>query len=200
MSSFKTLAKTSEALYKEKGSKFIAYAFPISSVEDSKIKLEEIQAKHAKAGHFCSALLLGIGDAEYYLSNDDGEPSNSAGAPILGQIRSQELTNVYIVVVRYFGGIKLGVGGLISAYKTAAAQAISNNKIITLQITKTLEFEMDYSILGDILAIIDKNNLSIELENLDTKAIIKLKVDEEKLDQVKGLFGRFQEINFSEKN
>lgn len=196
MSSFKTLAKKSESLYKEKGSKFIAYALPINSVEDSKKELEQIQAKHTKAGHFCSALLLGLGDAEYFLSNDDGEPSNSAGAPILGQIRSHELTNVYIVVVRYFGGTKLGVGGLISAYKTAAAQAIANNKIITRKITKTLEVEVDYSILGDILAIIDKNNLQVEMDNSATSAIVKMIIEEEKLEQVKGLFDRFQELNF----
>ncbi|MEQ8623533.1 MAG: YigZ family protein [Vicingaceae bacterium] len=198
MSSFNTLARKSESLYKEKGSKFIAYALPINSVEDSKKELEQIQAKHAKAGHFCSALLLGIGDAEYFLSNDDGEPSNSAGAPILGQIRSHELTNVYLVVVRYFGGTKLGVGGLISAYKTAAAQAIAKNKIIIRKIKKTLEFEVDYSILGDILAIIDKNNLQVEMDNSATKAIVKLIVEEEKLEQVKGLFDRFQELNFHE--
>jgi len=191
MSSFQTLAKSSESLYKEKGSKFIAYAFPINAVEDSKVCLEKVQAIHPKARHFCSALLLGLNDAEYFLTNDDGEPSNSAGAPILGQIRSHKITNVYMVVVRYFGGTKLGVGGLISAYKIAASQAIENNKIITHQIEKTLEFEVDYTLLGDILAVIDKNNLKVEMENLATKAIVKVIVAEEKLEQTKALFERF---------
>lgn len=191
MSSFKTLATASESLYKEKGSKFIGYAFPINAVEDSKACLKKVQALHPKARHFCSALLLGAKDGEYYLSNDDGEPSNSAGAPILGQIRSHEITNVFIVVVRYFGGTKLGVGGLISAYKTAAAQAIANNRIVKRKIRKSIQLEVNYDVLGDVLSLIDKNNLEVEIEHFPTKAVLILTVDEEKLEENKKLFQRY---------
>ena len=191
MSSFFTLQRDSEALLKEKGSKFLAYAFPIIDVADSKEKLESVQAIHPKARHFCSALRIGLSDEEYYLTNDDGEPANSAGAPILGQLRSFNITNAYIVVVRYFGGTKLGVGGLISAYKEVSALAIKENKIVEQRIKKNLVFETNYSLLGDILAVIDKNNLKVEMENLESKAIVKLIVEEEKLAQTKALFERF---------
>src|SRR5690554_4870817 len=135
MSTYKTLAHTSESLYKEKGSKFYGFAYPIHNVDEYKILMRGLAEEHPKARHICSALLLGSGDEEYYLMNDDGEPNNSAGAPILGQIRSHDITNASIAVVRYFGGTKLGLSGLISAYKIAADEAIKGNKIIKVEPT-----------------------------------------------------------------
>lgn len=191
MNTFQTIAKNSEGLYKEKGSKFIAYAFPINDAEESKEKLAEVAELHPKARHICTALLIGQGDEEYYLSNDDGEPANSAGAPILGQIRSHGITNAFVAVVRYFGGTKLGIGGLIHAYKTATADALENNKIITVEPTFSFQFEVGYDILGEILSIIDRNNLNAEQEHKSQTALVRIQCKEEDLDSTKSLFGKY---------
>lgn len=191
MSTFQTIAKNSEGLYKEKGSKFIAYAFPINDVEESKEKLAEVAELHPKARHICTALLIGQGDEEYYLSNDDGEPANSAGAPILGQIRSHGITNAFVAVVRYFGGTKLGIGGLIHAYKAATADALENNEIITVEPTFSFQFEVGYDILGEILSVIDRNNLNAEQEHKAQTALIRIQCKEEDLASTKALFGKY---------
>lgn len=191
MTTFQTIAKPSEGIYKEKGSKFIAYAFPILQAEDWKLKQDEVAKLHPKARHICTATLLGQGDDEYYLFNDDGEPANSAGAPILGQIRSQGLTNVFVAVVRYFGGTKLGIGGLINAYKTATADAFNNNQIITVEPTFSFSFEVGYELLGEILSVIDRNNLTSEQEHHANSASIKIIYKEHELDQTKALFGKY---------
>jgi len=122
--SYKTIMRPTEGLYKEKGSKFLAYAYPISQDSDISEHLAELRKKHHDARHHCYAYILGMENPKSR-ANDDGEPGHSAGDPILGQIRSYGLVNVLVVVVRYFGGTKLGVGGLISAYKTAASEALS---------------------------------------------------------------------------
>lgn len=194
MSTFKTLKKISTSFFKEKGSKFHGFAFPIQSKEEVKTCLQQIQAEHPKARHICSAFLTGIGDQEYYLVNDDGEPANSAGAPILGQIRSAGITNTYIGVVRYFGGTKLGIGGLIQAYKLGAALAIESNDIIEVEPQSTLSFKIDFNLVGTILPIIDKNNLNAKIENLADGIQIDLSFNEKEELMVKGLFTRWIEI------
>ena len=124
-----TIEKNSDGIFKDRGSKFLAFAYPVSSPEEIKIILAELRKKYHDARHHCYAYMLGA-EKETYRSNDDGEPSSSAGKPILGQIQSNNLSNILIVVVRYFGGTLLGVGGLINAYRSAAADAIRNANII----------------------------------------------------------------------
>ncbi len=191
MSKYRTLKKRSTSFYKEKGSKFYGYAFPIQQKEDVKQLLEEIREEHPKARHICSAFLVGTGNEEYFIANDDGEPSNSAGAPILGQIRSNDITNTYIAVVRYFGGVKLGVGGLIQAYKQTSAEAIQANEIIEVEPQGALSFHVGFDQMGAILSLIDKNNLNAEIQNLNDGIRIKLQFDKVTEESIKQLFNRY---------
>lgn len=146
-------------LFKEKGSKFWGYAYPISSEEEVKPHIESLRKLHHKSRHVCYAYKLGFNN-DRYRANDDGEPSNSAGQPILGQINSFELTNILVVVVRYFGGTKLGVGGLIQAYRTGAKEAIEATQIIEKEITTTLRLTFEYKDMNNIMRIINQNNLT----------------------------------------
>ena len=194
MNTFKTIKKTSTSFFKEKGSKFYGYAFPINSKEDVKECLVKIQEEHPKARHICSAFLIGVGDQEYYIANDDGEPANSAGAPILGQIRSAGITNTYIAVVRYFGGIKLGVGGLIQAYKLGAALALKENEIVEVEPQTSLSFKIGFELMGTVLPIIDKNNLDAKIENLTDGVQIGLTFNEKDEKQIRGMFDRWVNV------
>lgn len=192
MSSYKTIAYKSTSLYKEKGSKFFGYAFPINHKEEVKQLLAQIQEEHPKARHVCTGLLLGTGNDEYFLTNDDGEPTNSAGAPILGQIRSFGVTNTFIAVVRYFGGTKLGVGGLIQAYKSAAADALEANQIVEKEPQAKLMVKVSYPELGNILSIVDKNNLEVEVSNESAHSILIIHCNLKDLEQVESFFERSQ--------
>jgi uncharacterized YigZ family protein len=178
-----TLAGESESLYKEKGSKFLGFAFPVSDEDDIKEKLDALRKKYYDARHHCYAYMLGR-DQEQFRANDDGEPNHSAGDPILGQIRSNNLTNVLIVVIRYFGGTKLGVGGLISAYKTAAAEAIDANEIITEIVTKTIKFTFDYLDMNDVMRLIKDYDLDIKSQDFDNTCKMAVKVREANFEQV----------------
>lgn len=155
MDYFLTISAESESLYKEKGSKFIGYAIPVTNEDEIKTHLERLAGLHHQSRHVCYAYRLGA-DMEAYRINDDGEPSGSAGQPIFGQIRSFELTNVLVAVVRYFGGTKLGVGGLIHAYKTAAADAIASAKIIKEYIPATYTAKFEYARMGDVMGTVEK--------------------------------------------
>ena len=179
-------------MYKEKGSKFFGYAFPINFQGDVQDSLEKVRLEHPKARHICTAFLLGQGDDQYFLTNDDGEPSNSAGAPILGQIRSANITNTYIAVVRYFGGTKLGVGGLISAYKLSAAEAIQSNQIIEVEPQASFSFKVGFDKMGSILSIIDKNQLNAKIENLANGVQIDLLFPKKDKEQIISLFDRWE--------
>ena len=150
MDEYKTLQETSQGLYKEKGSKFIAIAAPTGSLDEVRLQLEMLRKQYHDARHHCYAYRLGEEPYEIRY-NDDGEPSGTAGKPIFGQIQSFGLTNVLIVVVRYFGGVKLGTGGLIQAYKTAAKDAIENGKIITKIWTGKLEIRFNYLQMNDVI-------------------------------------------------
>lgn len=191
MSTYRTLKGKSTSFYKEKGSKFYGYAFPIHQKEDVKNLLQEIKEEHPKARHICSAFLIGTGNDEYFIANDDGEPSNSAGAPILGQIRSNKITNTYVAVVRYFGGTKLGVGGLIQAYKQTTAEAIQANEIIEVEPQGALSFQVGFAQMGPILSLIDKNNLNADIKNQTTGVQIKLFFDQVNEDAIKAIFKRY---------
>ncbi len=164
---YKTISKESEfSLYKEKGSKFMGIVIPVKTEEEIIEQLEKVKAKHHKARHWCYAWQLGL-EKTVYRVNDDGEPSNSAGQPIYGQILSKELTNVLVIVVRYFGGVKLGVGGLVTAYKTAAQLAIESSKIITKTIDKEFRLIFEYKDMNKVQRIIKKHQVSILNQKLE---------------------------------
>lgn len=155
-----TLESLSEGLYKEKGSKFIGYAVPCFSEQEAREFLQEWRKSHHQSRHVCYAYRFGL-KKDVFRANDDGEPSNSAGAPILGQIQSFDLTNVLIGVVRYFGGTKLGVGGLIQAYRTAAREAVLNGNIIEKQVFENIQISFSYAEMPEVMSFIKQNQLSI---------------------------------------
>lgn len=150
-----TIEKPSFTEFKERGSRFLAYAFPIQSVDDFKIQLKKLKEEHPKATHHCFAYRIGT-DGNNFRANDDGEPSGSAGKPILGQLDSRQLINVAVVVVRYFGGTLLGVPGLINAYKTSASLALQLTPIIQKPVLTKYEMEFDYTLLNDIMMLVKK--------------------------------------------
>ena len=166
---FKTVSKISEDSFKEKGSKFIAYCIPFIEEESLKTELNNIKKIHPQARHICYAYKIGVTKVKTR-ANDDGEPNNSAGTPILGQINSFNITNVLIAVVRYFGGTKLGVGGLVTAYKTAAKEAILTNTITTEVLKSILNIEFSYLHLQQIMRLLKANGakiISIDQNNMD---------------------------------
>ncbi len=180
---YQTISKPSpEVLFKDKNSKFYGYAFPVSSEEQVKERLEELKKKHHQARHWCYAWQIGKEEFQYR-ANDDGEPSNSAGMPIYGQIQSFEVTNILIVVVRYFGGIKLGVGGLIQAYKTTAHMALEASKIVKRTIDKVFQVHFDYPEMNLVMRLIKEHNLKIVSQKLgiDCKIIFNVRKKEARL-------------------
>lgn len=176
--SYKTLTKpSSEASFKDKNSKFLAYAFPVKTEEEVKIHLEDLRKKHHSARHWCYAYQLGTDEAHYqFRANDDGEPNNSAGMPIYGQIQSFDVTNILIVVVRYYGGVKLGVGGLINAYKTAAQMALENSNIVVKTINQEIQLQFEYKDMNKVMRIIKEKNLKITDQTLELKCSITISV------------------------
>lgn len=164
---YKTIKKPSaEVLFKDKNSKFFGYAFPVLNEDDVKQHLSELKKRHHAARHWCYAYQLGT-ETISYRANDDGEPNNSAGMPIYGQIQSFEVTNILIVVVRYFGGVKLGVGGLINAYKTAALLSLESSKIITKTINVNYLISFEYKNMNKVMRIIKEKNLNIIDQKLE---------------------------------
>lgn len=163
---YKTILKPSkETLFKEKGSKFFGYAFPVFSEDDVKYCLEELRKKHHAARHFCYAYQIGIEDIKFR-ANDDGEPNNSAGLPIYGQIQSYQVTNILIVSVRYFGGTKLGIGGLISAYKTSAQITLEASEIVEKTIDIQFQLKFEYDMMNAVQRIIKEKSIEIINQNL----------------------------------
>lgn len=157
-STYRTLTDLSEGIYKEKGSKFIAFAVPCYNEKEAKEYLDSWRKEHYQSRHVCYAYRFGV-DQKVFRANDDGEPNNSAGAPILGQIQSFDLSNILIGVVRYFGGTKLGVGGLIHAYKTAAKEAIENGEICELEVFDWILVNFDYSAMPNVMNLLKQHNL-----------------------------------------
>ena len=155
-----------EILFKEKNSKFFGYSFPITSEDEVKMEIDKLKKKHVSAGHFCYAFQIGTSQIQYRVQ-DDGEPKNSAGMPIYGQIQSFGVTNILVVVVRFFGGVKLGVGGLITAYKTTAQMALNASEIIekTIDIHFMLQFE--YKNMNTIMRIIKEKNIAIISQKME---------------------------------
>ena len=168
---YKEIKSHTTGIYKEKGSKFIAYSYPVYSEQEVKERLEEVKKQEHSVRHHCYAYVLHA-DKSAWRVNDDGEPSSTAGKPILGQIQSNDLTNILIVVVRYFGGTKLGVPGLIRSYKTAAAIAISDTEILTKTIKEYYEVGFRYPQMNDVMRLIKEFDL--EVVNTDFRIDCKL--------------------------
>ena len=170
---FKTIENFSEGIYKEKKSKFLSFAYPVMDVIEIKHHLQKLRQKYYDANHHCFAWKLGLQD-DNVRSDDDGEPSGTAGKPILGQIKSHELTNILIVVVRYFGGIKLGPSGLIKAYKTAATEVIANSSIIIKPVSNYFDISFSYNSLNDVMKIVKEANPEILSQNFNLDCSIQL--------------------------
>ena len=197
---YKTITKASkEVLFKDKNSKFFGYAFPVLSEDDVKSKLELLKKQHHAARHWCYAYQIGTEDISYR-ANDDGEPNNSAGMPIYGQIQSFDVTNVLVVVVRYFGGVKLGVGGLINAYKTAAQLALESSKIITKTINKTYLIKFDYKNMNKVMRIIKEKQLKIVDQKLELDCQIQISVRKKDSGKIYEIFENLFEIEIKELN
>ncbi len=165
---FRTIQSMSEGIYKEKGSKFLAFAYPVDSLDEVKQILEQKRKEFYDARHVCYAYMLGAERTDFR-ANDDGEPSSTAGKPILGQINAAELTNVLVIVVRYFGGILLGTGGLTVAYKAAAADAISNAETVCKTITKKLRISFAYEQTNLAMRLIKELQLDITERQFDAQ-------------------------------
>lgn len=187
-----------DILFKEKNSKFIGFAYPIQSEDDVKIYLDELKKEHFSARHWCYAYQLGT-ETTRFRANDDGEPSNSAGMPIYGQIQSFEVTNILIVVVRYFGGIKLGVGGLISAYKTAAQMTLEEATIAEKTIDKHFLITFDYKNMNKVMRIIKEKNLDIINQKMELNCAIEIATRKKNAEQIFDIFTNLYEIEIKEK-
>jgi uncharacterized YigZ family protein len=194
VTTYKTLKNPTEpVLYKDKGSKFIGYAFPIESKDNFKAHIDKLKQEHTSAGHFCFAYQLGI-DTPYHRTSDDGEPSNSAGLPIYGQLQAFGVTNVLVVVVRYFGGTKLGVGGLISAYKTTAKLSLEASHIQTLDVLIPLKLTFAYKELSQVMRIIKKYQLVLKAQSLELDCEIVILAKKISLNSIMTTFEAFHKI------
>lgn len=195
---YRTISSASEeVLYKEKNSKFFGYAFPVSNEEEIKEHLDRLRKEHFSARHWCYAYQIGTEKIQYR-ANDDGEPNNSAGMPIYGQIQSFEVTNVLVVVVRYFGGVKLGVGGLISAYKTAAQMALENSEIVEQTINKFFTISFEYVHLNKVMRIIKEKNLQIVSQKMEMDCEIQISIRKKNVQNLLDTFENLYEIKLTE--
>ena len=191
---YKTIENPSEeVLFKEKSSKFFGYAFPVSSQEEIKMYLEHLKKQHFGAVHFCYAYQIGTEKIEFR-ANDDGEPSNSAGMPIYGQIQSFELTNILIVVVRFFGGTKLGVGGLISAYKTTAQMALEAASIIEKTIDVSFKITFDYKNMNKVMRIIKEKKLNVISQKMELDCEIEITTRKRNVEEISDIFETLFEV------
>lgn len=197
--SYKTIAAPSEEiLYKEKNSKFYGYAFPINSEDEVKTLIEPLKKKHFNAVHFCYAYQTGTNPI-YFRANDDGEPSNSAGMPIYGQIQSFGVTNVLVVIVRYFGGTKLGVGGLISAYRTAAQMTLEVASIVSKTINVHFLVTFDYKNINKIMRVIKEKNIEIIAQKMELNCEIEIATRKKNAEAIFNTFNSMFEIEIKNK-
>jgi uncharacterized YigZ family protein len=187
---YKTIQELSEGVYRDKGSKFIAYLYPLSSENGIKDIITALKAEHPKARHHCWALRLSP-DRTVFRLNDDGEPSGTAGRPILNTLLSSELTNVLAVVVRYFGGTLLGVPGLINAYKSATVEAVKNAKIIEKTVNSVFRIEFGHPQMNEVMKIVKEEDLKISNQNFDLKCSFSLEIRQ---SQVNKVIGRLEKV------
>ena len=183
---------TSEGLYKEKGSKFIGYAFPVFSEEDVKERLKEVRKKNTQQDTI--AMLTPHPDKSAWRANDDGEPANTAGKPILGQIQSKDLTNILIVVVRYFGGVKLGVGGLITAYRAAAADALENISIEKRFVKEIYEVAFQYPQMNEVMRLVKDKSLEVVNQDFQIDCKLIFAIRKSQADAVVAAFKKNHEL------
>jgi len=192
---YRTLTNISKTIYTEKRSKFIAYAIPVQSVEQVKSEIEKLRKEYYDARHVCWAYMLGA-DRKEFRSNDDGEPSGTAGKPILGQINSNELTDILIAVVRYFGGTKLGTSGLIVAYREAAAESISEAEIIEKTVDMQVSFGFEYPFMNDVMKITKDLEPSILNQSYDSNCLMTLQIRKAKFDELKNRLEKVESLIF----
>ena len=197
---YKTIVKPNdEVLFKDKNSKFFGYAFPVKNEDEVKAHIEDLKKQHHSARHWCYAYQIGFEEPNLiYRANDDGEPNNSAGMPIYGQIQSFEVTNVLIVVVRYFGGVKLGVGGLINAYKTTAQMALEACKIVTKTINVDFVIIFDYKNMNKVMRVIKEKNLNITNQKLELDCQITISVRKKDASTIASIFENIYEVEIKE--
>lgn len=194
-----TIQQSSEAVFTDKGSKFIAYAYPLQNTNAVKLLLQNLKKQHPKAVHYCYAYRLGS-DGLQFKQSDDGEPSGTAGKPILNQIISKELTNILVVVVRYFGGTLLGVPGLINAYKTATQLVLQTVPIVQKAIEVKFLLEFDYTLQNDVLTIIKQYNCTIVKHEQQLFNLIELLVPLNRLQEVHYKFSNLYGLSFKKIN
>lgn len=182
-----TIESKSEGFFKDRGSKFISYAFPVQTDKEALKHLAEIKTLHPKATHHCYAYKLGM-DSTAFRVNDDGEPSNTAGRPILNQILSENLTDMFVVVVRYYGGTNLGIPGLINAYKSACQNATFNAKMVQRVIMEDYQIRFDYDNMGTVMAIINREKLEMKNQNFVDTCTLDISVRKNDANKVYSLF------------
>jgi uncharacterized YigZ family protein len=190
---YKTIIAPTEGIYKEKGSKFLSFAIPVSSADEVKEIVKNYRKEYYDSRHVCYAYMLGA-DRKEFRANDDGEPSGTAGRPILGQINSRELTNILVIVVRYFGGILLGTSGLVVAYKEATTDALDQAEVIEKTVDESISIIFDYVLMNEVMRIIKDTNAQISSQNFENQCEMQLSIRKQdavllssKLDKLYGL-------------
>jgi uncharacterized YigZ family protein len=194
---YKTITDLAEGLYTEKRSKFIAIAIPVRTLEEVKQHLEVYQKKYYDARHVCYAYMLGH-ERTNFRANDNGEPSGTAGKPILGQINSNELTDILVVVVRYFGGIKLGTSGLIQAYKAAAAEAIAAAEVIEKTVDDEVEVAFEYPFMNDVMRIVKEEEPQIVSQSYDMDCLMRLRIRRSMMPRLHERLSKVETLRFIE--
>jgi uncharacterized YigZ family protein len=190
---YKTIKSTSEGLFKDRGSKFLAYAYPIEHENEVKALVDNLRKEHFKAVHHCYAYRLGL-DKNNFRVNDDGEPSGTAGRPILNVLFSQEITNILVVVVRYFGGTLLGVPGLINAYKSATAEALATANIIEKTVNEVYSVSFEFVQMNDVMKVVKEFNLKIRNQTYDNQCTMELEFRKTLTNQVIGKLEKIDNI------
>ena len=194
---YQTIAAPSEGIYTEKRSKFIAMALPVHTVDEVKTMLDTYQKKYYDARHVCYAYMLGH-ERKDFRSNDNGEPSGTAGKPILGQINSHNLTDILVIVVRYFGGIKLGTSGLITAYRAAAAQAIGAAMVVQKTVDVELSFFFEYPMMNDVMRIVKEEGPSIVSQGYDTDCSMTLRIRRSLMPRLRQRLAKVETLRMSD--
>lgn len=197
MDTFRTIKETVKSIFTEKRSKFIAYAIPVRTVDDVKNEVDKYRKEYYDARHVCWAYMLGS-DREDFRANDDGEPSGTAGKPILGQINSNELTDILVVVIRYFGGIKLGTGGLIVAYRAAAAEALVEAEVLEKTVDLSTEFIFEYPFMNDVMKIVKDLEPDILHQEFDMDCKMKLSIRKSKFEELKARLEKVESLRFED--
>ena len=196
--SYKTIASIAEGTYSEKRSKFLAFALPVETVDEVKAYVAEYQKRYYDARHACYAYMLGAERTDFR-ANDNGEPSGTAGKPILGQINSYGLTNILIIVVRYFGGIKLGTSGLIVAYRQAAIEALENATIIEKTVDDDITFSFEFPMMNSVMKIVKDMNPQIISQGYDTDCTMTLRIRRGMMPQLRERLSKVETLHFIEK-